>query len=173
MLLITPALAGLMFFLILQKKGWEWRLAVLGSATSLGVFVWVISEGLSLFAVLTPVGTTFAWVLLVAGALVYLRKESNSGRVTEVIEQRIPGDLSQGLRFAIAGAVAIGGLVLVTALVCPPHTWDAMVYHLPRAVMWISNQRVDFYPTPDYEQLIFAPWAEYDGNQRSVCTGLE
>src|ERR1700683_4130477 len=36
-----------------------------------------------------------------------------------------------------------------------------MEYHLPRVVMWISNHSVRFYPTPDFCQLVFGPWAEY------------
>ena len=51
--------------------------------------------------------------------------------------------------------------VLITAIVAPPNVWDAMEYHLPRVVMWMSNRSVRFFPTPDYAQLIFAPWAEY------------
>jgi len=49
----------------------------------------------------------------------------------------------------------------VTAVISPPNVWNAMEYHLPRITMWMSNRGVDFFPTPDYAQLIWGPWAEY------------
>jgi hypothetical protein len=63
-------------------------------------------------------------------------------------------------RFLVAsGTIAL--LVGVIAIISPPNMWDAMEYHLPRAVMWMSNHTVRFYATPDYAQLIFGPWAEF------------
>jgi hypothetical protein len=48
---------------------------------------------------------------------------------------------------------------------------DAMVYHMPRTVMWMSNHRVSFYPAPDYQQPVFAPWAEYAMTQTTLLSG--
>lgn len=128
----------------------------------LGVCVWAISEGLGRYRLLTREGATLAWLVVVAVALAAAQW---FGRGKFALRAKAEGAAGEGVSFvtklAAGGGGLIATLVLITALVCPPQTWDAMVYHLPRAVMWISNRSVDFYPTPDYQQLVFAPWSEF------------
>lgn len=66
--------------------------------------------------------------------------------------------MSVWLLYGIGGILAIVGL---TAILAPPNTWDVMVYHMPRVAQWANNRTVAFFPTFDYGQLIFSPWAEY------------
>jgi 4-amino-4-deoxy-L-arabinose transferase-like glycosyltransferase len=74
-------------------------------------------------------------------------------------------DFANRLDFAskglLLGAGVIVALVGLTAVMAAPSMWDAMLSHLPRVTMWMSNRNVRFFPTPDYLQLVMAPWSEY------------
>jgi hypothetical protein len=174
MLALLPAIVFVLFLKILKKQGWEWRLAALASAVACGACVWGITEGLSAFGMLTRAGSALAWLAIAAAAVAWImvvkQKLAGSSGGAAPDGQSFPG-LDVGLKAVAGGAVAICGLVLVTALLCPPNTWDAMVYHMPRTVMWMSNHRASFYPTPDYQQLVFAPWAEYAMTQTMLLSG--
>jgi hypothetical protein len=174
MLALLPAIAFVSVLNILKKQGWEWRLATLASAVACGTCVWGITEGLSAFGMLTRVGSALAWLAIAAAAVAWImvvkRRVAGNSSDAASDEESFAG-LEAGLKAAVGGAVVICGLVLVTALLCPPNTWDAMVYHMPRTVMWMSNHRVSFYPTPDYQQLVFAPWAEYAMTQTMLLSG--
>ena len=174
MLALLPAIVFVLFLKILKKQGWEWRLAALASAVACGTCVWGITEGLSAFEMLTRVGSVLVWLAIAAAGVVWMmaakRKLAGNSGDAAPDEESFAG-LDVGLKAIAGGAVAICGLVLVTALLCPPNTWDAMVYHMPRTVMWMSNHRVSFYPTPDYQQLVFAPWAEYAMTQTMLLSG--
>src|SRR6266404_3089166 len=172
MLVVLPAVAGLLLYLSLRKRAWEWRIAALATSVVLGVCVWGISEGLGHFTLLTRAATTFAWLLIIAVLLVLLRRHSGAANFHQSnLSLRYSEDLGTGLKVAAFGAGGTACFALITALFSPPNTWDAMIYHLPRAVMWISNRSVGFYPTPDYQQLILAPWAEYAMAQTILLSG--
>lgn len=65
---------------------------------------------------------------------------------------------SGGWLYALCGAII--GLVGLKAVVAPPMTVDAMVYHMPRVFFWLQNGSVDIFPTAAY-QILFAPGAEF------------
>jgi 4-amino-4-deoxy-L-arabinose transferase-like glycosyltransferase len=48
-----------------------------------------------------------------------------------------------------------------------------MDYHLPRVMLWISNRSVSFFPTWDYAQLVFGPWAEYAMGHLVLLSGTD
>lgn len=74
-------------------------------------------------------------------------------------ESSEPLDLSEKIR--LCGIIAIVVLTGLTALVSAPNNWDAMEYHMPRLVEWISNHGVQLYPTIDRQQLSMPPFSEY------------
>src|SRR5258706_11344033 len=174
MLALLPAIVFVLLLKILKKQGWEWRLAPLAAAVACRTCVWGITEGLSAFGMVTRAGSALAWLGIAAAAVAWMmavkRKLAGNSGDAAPDEESFAG-LDVGLKAIAGGAVAICGLVLVTALLCPPNTWGAMVYHMPRTVMWMSNHRVSFYPTPDYQQLVFAPWAEYAMTQTMLLSG--
>jgi hypothetical protein len=57
--------------------------------------------------------------------------------------------------------LAVGILVLISALAYRPNNVDSMVYHLARVVYWIENHSVDVYPTNIFQQVRFPPGSEY------------
>ena len=66
-----------------------------------------------------------------------------------------------GSRLILGGAALVAALTAGAAVICPPNTWDAMEYHLPRVLRWIDERSVANYPTFDYSQLTLGPWTEY------------
>src|SRR5262245_61830461 len=101
----------------------------------LGVCVWAVSEGLGRYRLLTREGATLAWLGVVAVALA-AAQWFGGGKFDLGAKAEAGGGVSFVTKLAVGGGGLIATLVLITALVCPPQTWDAMVYHLPRAVMW-------------------------------------
>ena len=51
--------------------------------------------------------------------------------------------------------------VAFIALVSPPNTPDAMLYHMPRVVYWLEHHNVSLYPTIYPPQAFMPPWSEY------------
>jgi hypothetical protein len=84
MLALLPAIAFVSVLNILKKLGWEWRLAALASAVACGTCVWGITEGLSAFGMLTPVGSALAWLAIAATAVAWIM----------VVKRRVAGNSS-------------------------------------------------------------------------------
>lgn len=161
MLLILPVVAFVIFYFILREREEDWRWAVLGAAICCGASVVAITELLSIPRLISRGPLALFWLVICAAALLSLRSlaRKSVGRPRPATVDRKPLDASE--KWLLAGTAAIVLFVGITAMVAPPDKWDAMDYHLPRVVMWISNHSVRFYPTPDYCQLIYGSWSEY------------
>lgn len=161
MLLLLPVLAFVTFLLILRNEGLDRRRAALASAIFCGACVVAITEVASAGNLLAPAVVAILWSLTCFAALSYLgianRKISPPSRFPSTQRR----GLDRATQWLWAGAGVVVLLVGITAVVAAPDTWDAMEYHLPRIVMWMSNHNVRFFPTPDYCQLIYGPWSEY------------
>jgi 4-amino-4-deoxy-L-arabinose transferase-like glycosyltransferase len=55
----------------------------------------------------------------------------------------------------------IAAFLLGIAVTTPPSNWDAMAYHLPRALHWMQNGAVAHFPTDNPRQLEFAPLGSF------------
>jgi hypothetical protein len=47
------------------------------------------------------------------------------------------------------------------ALLAPPSTYDAMIYHMSRVMHWIQDRSLTYYPTDIARQLVYPAFAEY------------
>jgi hypothetical protein len=165
MLLLLPLAAFLLSYQVLRKnKGIDWRGSVLGSAIFVACCIVAINETLSIGHHLSRTSVAVSWLVICVAVLLYrakavtpalapLKGQNNGGSPL--------GKLDQVTKYLLAGAGIIVLLVGVTAVVSAPNIWDAMEYHLPRVIMWMSNHSVEFYPTPDYTQLVWGPWSSY------------
>ncbi len=45
----------------------------------------------------------------------------------------------------------------LSAILYPPHTWDGLLYHMPRQVRWIQNRSLEYFPTHFLYQLYQEP----------------
>jgi hypothetical protein len=161
MFLVLPIAAFLLFCRILRKEYVDWRRALLGAAVFCGTSVVVITEALSVGQLLTRTAVAISWLAIcVAEFLVLKFRKVRASQIVKSAESSA-GTLDGAAKWMLAGAGAIALLIGITAIVAPPNMWDAMDYHLPRVMMWMSNHSVRFFATPDYAQVIWGPWAEY------------
>ncbi len=162
MALILPILSFLSFWLgVASKRCQSWREGFLMAAIWWGMIVVAVTEGLSLFHALTPVGLTLAWTMILCAVL------GLTWWHMALFEQRLPPVSRNWQSFSLAERTLIGAvllIVLATLLVGvlkPPSTFDAMTYHLSRIMHWAQNQSVDHYSTHNVRQLYQNPWAEF------------
>ena len=160
MLLLLPVLAFFLSFLILRHRGLDWRRGALAVALFCGSCVVAITEIASTANLVASAGVAISWSLICLALLVYygIAKRRTLPPQPPAENRKRPDRTEQLL---LAGTGIVIALVGITALVAAPDTWDALEYHLPRIVMWMSNHNVRFFPTPDYCQLIYGPWSEY------------
>jgi len=161
LLLILPIASFILFYLILREKGIDWRQAALAAAVFWGTCVVVITETLSAPRMLTRNAVAISWLGICVASLVYLTVPRRCSPRPLPSEESSSAALDRATTGLLIATVIIILLVFITAVVASPATWDAMEYHLPRVVMWMSNHSVRFFPTSDYCQLIYGPWAEY------------
>jgi hypothetical protein len=133
------------------------RKSFLNAAVVWGLIVAGLTEGLSLFGLLTATAVKVSWIVAVfAAAGVALQSwRSGEGRTWDWV--RLPP-------LEIVLCALIGGILAVTAaiaLMAPPNNWDSMTSHLARVAHWIQDRDLTFYPTPFHPQLHNPPWAEY------------
>lgn len=155
-----PLVSFIFLFLTFRNKASGWRGSLLAAATVWGVWLTVITEGLSFFRLIT-----FGWILgawIFAGVVSFLiffllPKEKNQA-ANSINDFTSLSRLSVTLLVGAAFIVAVVGLI---ALVAAPDNGDAMAYHLGRVVHWIQNQSVAHYPTSLLRQIYLNPWAEF------------
>ncbi|MDP9146057.1 MAG: hypothetical protein M3N22_00225 [Acidobacteriota bacterium] len=166
-MILLPPVAFLLFFLILRKKDVDGRRAFLAAATFCGTTLVVMTELLSIPRIFTRAGVALSWLVVCAVLLAIYFKYSKGERPGTSLDAspasddplREPLDRVTKALLAVAGIIAV--LVAITALLAPPSGEDGMVYHMPRAAMWINNHNVRFFPTRNYTQLIYGAFAEY------------
>ena len=161
MLLLLPVLSFILFYAILRAKQTEWRAAILGAAVFWGTAVVVLTEGLSIPRLISRGPLAMTWLLVCAISLFYLRKlrgpVPSAANSPEPAPEKLDGASKAFLSIAVVYLLLVGAIAVIAA----PSVWDAMEYHLPRAMLWMSHHSVRFYPTPDFNQLVLAPWSEF------------
>jgi hypothetical protein len=157
MALLSALLAWVLLYRIFVRMTLDHRAAFFHASTYWGLALFVITEGLSLPHWLTSRSVTVAWMAFCAGCLAVPKRKNEWKEDFRLRLRRV----AHTERMALVGIGCLLIIVCTTALVSAPNVWDAMEYHLPRVIMWMSNKSVAFYPTPDYLQLVFAPWSEY------------
>lgn len=174
MFLLIPVAAWALLFAWVRTYVGDLRAAGMVTTVWWGACLLAITEALSVVNLITRPATALAWtvVCILAFAGYRLRRQddplsSSSDSPTSGTSTR----LDWHLKVLLAACGVIAFTVMVLAFVAAPSTWDAMEYHLPRTVFWMSNHNVRFFATPDYCQLIFGPWAEYAQMQVNLLWG--
>lgn len=155
MVVLLPVLCFVLLWAAFARLGGGLRAAFLDAALTWGVLLAALTEGLSLFGLLTRSALAVGWGAAVLAAASFARCRA----APEVRPARAwPGWLV--VSFAAATS-AVLGVTLLIAVAAPPNTYDSMTYHLARVVHWAQDGGVGFYPTHCPRQLHMPPWAEY------------
>jgi Dolichyl-phosphate-mannose-protein mannosyltransferase len=160
MLTLLPVLAFCFVFLRCRKSRIEWRNGLLVAAAIDGACLVLGTELLSAMNLVTRGGVTVFWLVVCAVTFAIWRYGADRGPIAPPCAETSDEPLDVETKYLLSGAATLAVLIGVTALLAPPNVWDAMEYHLPRVVMWMSDRNVRFFPTPDYAQLVFGTWAE-------------
>jgi 4-amino-4-deoxy-L-arabinose transferase-like glycosyltransferase len=142
------------------RRGLGLREALIYATIPSSLFLVFMTEGLTVFHALSKPALEVCWTIFALGALAWMMRQ----RRNQPAAQDFPNTRRE-LGWADRWMLCFTGLVIVlvglTALLSPPNTWDAMEYHMPRVVEWITNRGVQLYPTIDRQQLSMPPFNEY------------
>jgi Dolichyl-phosphate-mannose-protein mannosyltransferase len=153
----------------LQRSG-SWRASILRAATACGVALLIITELLSFFRLLSLAWLLASWVA--AFLVMFARVRARSNAPERPNDGATAPWSADGWTLSLLLGLAL--IVLATgviAIVAPPNTWDAMVYHMPRVMHWIQNGSVANYPTNIPRQLYLTPWAEFAILHAQILSG--
>jgi 4-amino-4-deoxy-L-arabinose transferase-like glycosyltransferase len=159
MLVLLPLVSLGLLMEGFRRSGFGWRRRILFATIPWSVYLVLITEGLSVFRLLTKTGVSLAWLVFAIACVAWMLTGSKSPSAQPKPTAGIWLDTAD--RVALYFVVVIAALVGLTALVAAPNTWDSMQYHMPRVVEWIANRGVQLYPTIDHQQLSMPPFAEY------------
>ncbi|MGH6844088.1 MAG: ArnT family glycosyltransferase, partial [Methylocella sp.] len=153
---MLPLAGFIAAFALAQLAGRDSRYTLLLAAILWGVFLTLLTEVLSYFYLLTSTNLAVGWAVfgLACLWLTWLLRAKREPR-------QLAPPLEDSEKVLLCGLGLLIGIVGLTALLAPPNTWDPMEYHLTRVVLWASNRSVQIFPTPDYSQVVFQPWAEF------------
>ena len=169
-LAVLPILFIILTFIIFLQN-FEWRIAFLLSAISLGTLTVFLTEGLSLFNQITYSAITFSWLFLdIVAGLILFKKIMRSG----LKPIHSPFINLQFFDFIFLAVILI--IIMTTgfiAYVSHPDSFDAMTYHMSRVMHWIQNQSVAAYPTNIDRQILMTPGSEYAILQFQILTGSD
>jgi hypothetical protein len=117
----------------------------------------VLTEVLSPFGWIGPLGYALGEALLLAAALVCAWRFGAPVRIPRVSLRE--SSRAHPLVAALAGVAGLAFLYeAFIGLSTPPNDWDSMVYHLPRAATWLQQGSISYIADAPTQQLnIFPP----------------
>lgn len=165
LLIMLPILCFCSFFVLLVSRSTietshnELAPAFIYSALSWGVLAILISEGLSLFGILTSTAVAIAWGAILVASLALIWKMNAMARFQDKLRANMR-DLER-MDYLLLGCFGVIILLLwIVAWFSPPNNADSQLYHMSRVVHWAQNQSLRHYPTAFEPQLWHPIWAE-------------
>jgi hypothetical protein len=144
---------SLMWVLVLQKMK-DWRSSFIAAFLCFSVFIWFLTEALSLFRILTPSGILCGWIVYNVILLTIFFRLYKNGKEQIKMTQVFP------FQWEYRALIFILAVTFFIAVAYPPNNWDSMTYHLPRIEHWLQNKSLSHYYTSNNRQLLSAPFAE-------------
>lgn len=132
--------------------------------TGLGLWIYVVTELLSLFHILNRVTCITAWVifdgiLFALLIMTIIRMHKISSSMISRISWRLPKN-----EIISIGVLLVYGLFISSlAIRIVPYNWDSLSYHLSRIWFWAQNEGVGHFVTMDTRMLGTPPFAEFIG----------
>jgi hypothetical protein len=144
----------LMWCYMYISSGKDWRSTFVSSALYEGLFIWALTELLSLFNVLEFSSLLCGWLghdVCLALLIAYSQKKERL---------HIPKLSLFPLRWEYGVLAFILLITFFIAIVYPPNNWDSLTYHAPRVEHWLQNESIKHFYTHDRKQISAAPFAE-------------
>jgi hypothetical protein len=134
------------------------RVTFIKFLVSVGALVYVSTELLSAFNLLTPFFLYLFW-LVTLGAGLYLFWRN---RPHDIVGGWVFGQLSvsEQIMLILCGVLIVLPLLFL-AIYAPPNNVDSNNYHLTRVVYWLQNRNVNHFPTIHVQQLYHNVMSEY------------
>ena len=165
---LIPIVAFIVIYLrIFSTLNISRRETLLRASIIWGLLVTLATEILSLFHQLNQSLVLIFWILILLAVMFIppLKKFPTKFWSVPVLTKL------EWVMTAVMGFIVI--LVALTAWNAPPNSWDALNYHMSRVMFWKQNMSVDHYPTPEFRQLFFPPWAGYVFLHFQILTGSD
>lgn len=146
-----------------MKKGKNTYDALAVAIIVISIFIWLFTESLSAFHVLTH-RKVVGGILFLCGSICFFinyRKKRILNRVSflDIGEKIRKWSVFEYLLLFLL--IFLSGIMLVLSYRIVPNNWDSMTYHLPRVMNWIENGSVAYYPTNNPRQLYYSNFSEY------------
>ncbi|MDD4102118.1 MAG: hypothetical protein PHU80_05735, partial [Kiritimatiellae bacterium] len=154
LLLSAGVLSAYVFFRIVGGKGI--RDAAVAAWVSLYAFVFVATEGLSVFFLLTASWIRLVWLGMIGAVISALiihfkrngvQKFADYAAQETMVWRRGLNAVRGEFPVAAWAVLTVLALTLIHALLAPNFEPDALTYHLPRAQHWLVNRSIGFYET--------------------------
>ena len=158
---LLPCVALALIVALFVRRGRSFRDACILSTPWCGAIVVLSSESLSLFHAIFPSTIVATWVLA-DGVLLITWWRLGPTQPPRPAREDQPSQPRVTLadRALLAGVALIVCVVGLIAILSPPNTYDAMVYHLPRVIEWLQHHDLQFFMTGAPMQLHHFPGAE-------------
>jgi len=166
MLISLPVLTFMVVFLVLAGYNGRrteipsaWRHSFLLTTVTLGGYVVIYSEVLSLFHALALPWIATCWGIALAITLLFGLRQGFLKKGGELLWLQF-----RTFHFVDIGVVLFLGAILlvlfVVAVKSPPNNTDSLLYHMSRVMHWAQDQSLRHYPTAYDAQLIDPIFAE-------------
>ena len=179
MILIVPLLIVSLFLLFSCRRDSGVRIALCQTILATGLLIAFGTELASGLDGVTQIGLFSIWAIasvVVVCSLIVIRLRRIKNQACDLATIKSPPET---LLAKLRGRFLVGQVVLkenwlaltltalillgtfVTAICSAPNNYDSMTYHMARVSHWIQQQNVDFHPTNNSRQNMYAPFAEY------------
>lgn len=157
--LVTGLGCVLVFWAVLHADNGRFplRRAFVSASLTVGLAIFLITEGLSAIRALNEPGMLLAW-LLVDGLLLVLNLRLGWREPIKHLRLAGPSRLEGGI---IAGCLLVAAMTGLVALIAAPNNWDAMTYHMARVGFWVQSWSVDYHAAFNLNRDYQAPLASY------------
>ena len=159
MLLILPLASTLIFYIIKNDKN-KFQSFLISICLTFS-YLYVVTEVLSLFSMISEVSIKISWSLFLACLLFIsiIKFIKNRHKKENDIKIHLK-DIVKKVKFAYIIVIIFIAIMLYISIRTTPYNWDSMTYHIPRIMQWVQNGNINHYATNIIRQIASPVFAE-------------
>jgi hypothetical protein len=135
----------------------DWRFSIIGGTCLSAGCLALMVEVLSLFHAFNSSALLIGWTAVALAIWAIVLRTGPPLHLSLAECRRQANELPLSAKVCWILVTLIAAFLLGVAVTTPPTNWDAMAYHLPRAMHWIQNGSVAHFPTDNPRQIEFGP----------------